>query len=364
MKKSILFSMALISALSSCTKENVDNNNENNDLVPIVLGTSPKISGTVTPQSRASRAPLNNWNNTEVGLYALAKNAEWNKTAGGNDTPVLWDNITGTIASGAAETVQNIKFEGTEYYPKNGKMQYSFYGYYPIGEGVVNSLTTSEVTAKFTIDGTQDIIWGKAVAAAIGSVEGYNAEYFQQEGAETNIPQIDFEHLLTQLNFQFKRADGFKQDIQVDSIVIYDVSNELTLTVANRTNDEISGSINDNNVKDTLSVTIVPDEGKYGVQINNAETAIPVGQPIMLFTDDQTTSFSGGIYLVDGATGKYMTTEPISFTIGVDESKATPFAAGTSYTVEFTILDMQQIVVNTKLDTWKTAESVIQGGNI
>ena len=135
-------------------------------------------------------------------------------------------------------------------------------------------------------------------------------------------------------------------------------------TVANRTNDEISGSINDNNVKDTLSVTIVPDEGKYGVQINNAETAIPVGQPIMLFTDDQTTSFSGGIYLVDGATGKYMTTEPISFTIGVDESKATPFAAGTSYTVEFTILDMQQIVVNTKLDTWKTAESVIQGGNI
>ncbi len=361
MKKSILFSMALIAALSSCTKENVDNSNENNDLVPIVLGTSPKISGTVTPQSRA---PLNSWSNTEVGLYALAKNAEWNKNTGGNDTPVLWDNITGTIATGEAGTVQNIKFEGTEYYPKNGTMLYSFYGYYPIGEGVVNSLTTSEVTAKFTIDGTQDIIWGKSVAKPTtgNSIDGYNAKYFREDDAET--PQINFRHLLTQLNFQFKRAEGFQQDIQVDSIVIYNVSNELTLTVANRTNDKTSGLINDNNVKDTLSVIIVPDEGKYGVQINNSETAIPVGQPIMLFTDDETTSFSGGIYLVDGTTGKYMTTEPIPFTIGINPEKSEAFATGTSYKVEFTIEDMEPIVVNAQLDTWKTAESVIQGGNI
>ena len=93
--------MALVAALSSCTKdsaiENDNNNGTNLDLNPnapvaIQLGAGSNISAGVEEQPK-SRAVVNAWNNTTVGIYALSKAGGWKDTQNPNDPTVLWENV-------------------------------------------------------------------------------------------------------------------------------------------------------------------------------------------------------------------------------------------------------------------------------
>ena len=364
MKKSVLFSMALVAALSSCTKDNVDNNNENNDLVAIKLGASANVSATV---SRASRAPLETLDGiTDLGLYAIAKNAEasWDIEAAADDAsqPVyLWRNVKGTVATA------NVTVTGAaQYYPRQSTNNYSFYGYYPT-ENITPVESTDKVVATYTIDGSQDIIHGKAVATALGGgQEGYNAAYIR-EGGEN--PSINFEHKLTQIKFNFRREEGFNddaentQDLKVKSIVFKDQPVMLDLVIADKS-EATSGdlTINDGNTNDIsvtiqdapVSVNVSDDEGTGDVVEGNV-----IGNPVMLFTDDATTSsYTATIELTDN---KNTTIPPVDVTFNAPGSGY--FKAGTSYTVNILIKDFTPIVLSVSLEPWVDGGS-IDGGEI
>lgn len=363
MKKSILFSMALVAALSSCTKDNVDNNNENNDLVAIKLGASANVSATV---SRASRAPLETLDGiTDLGLYAIAKNAEasWDIEAAADDAsqPVyLWRNVKGTVATA------NVTVTGAaQYYPRQSTNNYSFYGYYPT-ENITPVESTDKVVATYTIDGSQDIIHGKAVATALGGgQEGYNAAYIR-EGGEN--PSINFEHKLTQIKFNFRREEGFNddaentQDLKVESIVFKDQPVMLDLVIADKS-EATSGdlTINDGNTDDIsvtiqdapVSVNVSDDEGTGDVVEGNV-----IGNPVMLFTDDATTSsYTATIELTDNNDAPI---PPVDVTFN---APSTYFEAGKSYTVNILIRDFTPIVLSVSLEPWADGGS-IDGGEI
>ena len=359
MRKGLFLSIVALAALSSCSQE--DNiNNINEELVPIEIGTSNEI----VAEQVLSRAPLDKWSNTTVGLFALGKNSEnWIVDEKVDEPSVLWNNVTGTITGEANTSISvDIDDNALKYYPKKSTIQYSFYGYYPTVKdlpGLTTAVNNNNVVANYTIDGSQDIIWGKAVAEDVADVPGYSAEYFRQEGAE--IPEIEFNHKLTQLVFQFKREIRFEpgQTIKVDRIEVYNTPNKLTLTIAERGKDAsfignltpVEGS------ESTLSVNIAAESDNSITASDNAKI---VGEPIMLYSGTNTLKFDGGIVLVDG-NGSQMTKDPIPFTVTLGGTDA--FEQGASYKVEFTIADLKPIYVNAKLIPWKD-KGKIDGGTI
>lgn len=350
--------MALVAALSSCTKDNVDNN-ENNDLVAIRLGASTKISTTVT-----SRAPLTEWNNTTVGLYALAKNADsWTPAEEDPSQPVvLWNNVQGTVAT-AGTTAITIPGGAAQYYPRQSVNQYSFYGYYPT-EGITPNIGEATVVAAYTIDGSQDIIHGKAVATQVNDKEGYNAAYLREDGAED--PTITFNHLLTQIKFKFRRDADFEvgQDLKVKAIEFQNQPVKLDLVIADKAADATSGQLNINAEDQSNSpINVAIDEA---VSINveddpmSEDEGNDVGEPVMIYTDNKATASYTALITLTDANDADIPAIPVTINAPVGKGY---FEAGTSYTVSIKIADFTPIVVNATLSEWIDG-GTIDGGTI
>lgn len=368
MNRIFLYSAALITMLGSCTKEDNNVNIDSNELVPIQIGAGNQISTDVQASSRASRAPLDEWAETTVGLFALAKNATaWNIDDPRTNPSVLWNDVRGTI-TGAAETTVDVTVDfdtnddGTDdierYYPKAGTMNYSFYGYYPT-EAVTPVLATNNVTATCNIDGSHDLIYGNAVAEQLaGSFDGYNAVYFRISGAKT--PNIQFKHLLTQLKFRFKRETGFDegQTIKVKNIVIENQPETLNLLIASLEDGQTPGTLtaNGGNTKEISSNLT------EAIEINSAtytDTPEEIVSPLMLFTQGVATSVYKGYVELEGNTPGSSTLAPI--TINAPDGKG--FEVGKAYTVSLTISDMKEIEVQATLSKWVEGAE-IDGGTI
>ena len=159
----------------------------------------------------------------------------WNTDAGGglggllvkmNDVPakVSSDNVS-FLDENAFPTETSKKY----YYPMGNWMTYNFYGYYPklVVEGHPELSQTTTITANtvevsnYLIDGSQDLIWGRAHPEDAETVTGANdadpycAKYIRmkrnEEGVgEANIaahyPKLKFEHQFVQFNFFVKAA--------------------------------------------------------------------------------------------------------------------------------------------------------------
>lgn len=358
MKKNFLFVMAAAAMLASCSKdaavsEPAGNGNENgvvdptnpNSPVKIVLGASTDIEAGVEVDKKASRAPLESWSNTEVGIYALADAGDDWSTEVVNDPTMLWENVKGTIATGNSESEQNIALElngQPGYYPNQGTNEYTFYGYYPY-QGTTPTMEGKKVTTTYTITGEEDILCGKAAVE-----DGYNASYFRTgEGA---TPIITFNHMLTQLKFTVKKSASFDdgQRLSIQSITISDVPTQLDLVIAN--GDDSSQSIAQNADPVVASLNISGLDTAFDITNDaNSSTATSVGQPIMLFSDNTTTnSFKAIVVLVDGE-GKTSSNE---ITLNAPANTGSIYKQGSAYTVELTINSLQEIEVKAKLTQW------------
>ena len=381
MKKNFLFVMAAAAMLASCSKdapvpEQTGNGNENgvvdptnpNSPVKIQLGASADIEAGVELDKKASRAPIDAWNNTEVGIYALAKDAEatdWT-TTNTNDPTMLWENVKGTIATGAEDTdvAITLDLQGQPgYYPNQGTHQYTFYGYHPynadVNEPVIDG---TKATTSFTITGAEDILHGSAVATQLNgkdddaesTYEGYNATYFRKgNGAVT--PVIKFGHKLTQLKFEVKKSDTFdaEQGLKVQSIVIKDVPTKLDLVIADKAGGT-EGQISANAEPANGDLTVAGLEEAFDV--STATDFTEVGSPIMLFSDGTNTkNFTALVTLVDGENK----TSPNTITLTAPAGNA--YAQGSAYTIQLTINSLQEITVNANLTPWTEVEEPITG---
>ncbi len=147
------------------------------------------------------------------------------------------------------------------YYPYGNWYNYYFYGYYPRQTGNAVTEAANKVTVDYTIDGTQDIIWAKAMpdienpTAAVNS-EGFNAKYMRglQAGTGYNeledLPKLAFGHKLTQLRFYVKcssatyqtygyateigNSSPYKKLFQIQNLTLTSVPTGCMLTVADR----------------------------------------------------------------------------------------------------------------------------------
>lgn len=140
-----------------------------------------------------------------IAVWCLAKNSmqenmapqgiKWFDNAPEHQTCCIMKNVKANIV-GSSVKWDNIN--DRYFYPVTQFYRYEFYGNYPYTTDLI--YTTTSVKANYTIDGTQDLLWGRATSDADYA---WSAKYFRVNGGQTeaNRPKLKFEHLLTRLVF-------------------------------------------------------------------------------------------------------------------------------------------------------------------
>ena len=360
MKKLFFGALTMVALLASCTSEDevVANNNvvEDNDLVEIKLGTGSRIGTAV------SRAALDQWNNTEIGIYALAKEV----TAWSNDgvttdqVPVLLENVKGYVQADTNNVQSNVTFEKnkTYYYPRTNGYAYNFYGYYPTGEGITASSNTGNTAISVTgpFDGTQDIMWGKAEV-----VDGaYNANYFRtNNGAKT--PDIEFNHLTTRFVFNINAGHDYSAAFcAVDSINIV-LPTTYTLSVADLASDNSTEGVLTFNTAESAKcaaitypetnwdpIVLTESGGTYQEAKDVADIMVPTQE-----------SYVFSLVMVNSGedTEKYIVSTPVSLIAGATGMPSS-FEAGKKYAVTLTINGPKEIAVTATLTAWEDGDNI------
>lgn len=371
MKKNFLFVMAAAAMLASCSKdaavsEPAGNGNENgvvdptdpNSPVKIVLGAS-NVDASVEVGKKASRAPITSatWEGTKVGIYGLAKDEAFEEGWQATDNSIVLDNIEGTIEAEQAVTLTG----GPYYYPADNNVHYTFYGYYPHQAGTLEGQSTT-VTKTFAINGTQDIMWGKAsvdapVAGAAGddnTYDGYNAQFFRKTTGQKAT--IKFEHKLTQLNFKIKQAAGFTkgQELKINEIAI-ETYPSLDLTIADKTG------------TNTGTIAPTPENPLEYITVKKNETEVADAMEMDNIVDNENGDLFGTSMMVYAAPGDQKSykiritlqlgeQDPVPSEVTFDLPSGGDFVAGTSYNVNISVNSMMEVTVNATLTEWVTAD--------
>lgn len=181
----------------------------------------------------------------EMGVFCLARSIQ-NQSEGVPAIDWFGDNSYSACLMKnirTQKTSNTLTWEGKYFYPISQFYTYEFYGYYPYvedGESITYTPGTgSRAVVHYTIDGTQDIIWGRATAE--GTLYGYSARFFRYEEHKDDIPNIALKHLLTRLQFQVETGASTENGgepfpdadkVSVKSIAIRDAISGVDLVVA------------------------------------------------------------------------------------------------------------------------------------
>lgn len=411
MKKNLWIWVLAATFMTACSNDNeptqqqtvTENDFESPDgQVVIQLGGGERSASANTT---VTRVPVTDANflGTEVGVFALA-------TQNGTDTPAtdwssnpgaLLNNIQGVISEHVGEHLGSI--DGTKkislykggksgavyYYPMDNKYDYTFYGYSPYQSTGVTT-TASQVTVNFTFDGSQDIMCNKAAAPNIpehtiyldensdemnGSIlTGYKAKYIRLlkynhdilEGGKTQgsavdykwVPNINFEHLLTQFTFQVIAAkkqsasDKAKaQEMKVKGIKIKNHGTNATLNV-------ITGALTFTGAESLSMLTRDSDTEATGtftpsILENGGDT---VGY-LMANPTNGTTPLE--LEVTIEAPNKDSSV-PSEQTLTLSVNTAGGFKKGIIYNIQIGVYAMQEIMADATLTAWQTFD----GGNI
>ena len=173
----------------------------------------------------------NNWRDDNTGLLVRMKNVP---------AKVVNGNVTFLDGEGNDPTL--VKHY---YYPMGNWMKYNFYAYYPRQKDSVNYKGQDRSTIVFDkfgtyyyllekyfeIDGTHDIIWGKANPPADNA---FSAKFFFDNGSAVP-PQLNFVHKLVQFRFFVKAADeNVAENVKITNMSVPNALGYLSLVIANQ----------------------------------------------------------------------------------------------------------------------------------
>lgn len=352
---------------------------------------------TANANTTVTRVPIveGNFINTQVGIFALA-------TTPNTDTPAtdwstaegaLLKNVQGVISeqtnvAGSENGTKKISLykDGASgavyYYPMDNKYDYTFYGYAPF-QKTGETVTASRATVKFSFNGSQDIMWNKAAAPQIpeGSIyidedtdeknstviTGYKAKYIRQlkyhhdiinehskPGTDyTWVPNIKFNHLLTQFTFQVVAAkkQSAEDKEKVKSMKVKDIKIKNHGSTA--TLDIISGTLTWAGSEDIAMLKKGSDEAAN--DSFNPSTDPDGGDKIgylMAKTTDGTTPLELEV-TIEAPTATSGTAIPDTQTVPVFINTEGGFKQGTIYNVQIGIYAMQEVQADATLTEWE-----------
>ena len=276
------------------------------------------------------------------------------------------------------------------YYPMTQFYAYDFYAYYPYKEdSELDKSTANKLYVDYTIDGSTDIIWGRAAST---DSKGFSSAYFTQDMAHFQggeyMPQLNMRHLLTRLVFYAVPApkhngstDADAYDaaelMQVKSIKVVNAYTDVRLRIADLENDAVSSMVADcaanssdttwwagrlllnsathdtlslkdkpisDGIQEDLTPTMVPNHSTY-------PSGIQLGESIMLYPQS---FYKIQIVLLNTGDG----VEHVSEIPLIIQPDGQPFNAGSQYNVNLRIGGPQEIKVTAVLADW------VDGGDI
>lgn len=349
MKKNLFWAFAVPALLAGCSQEEGVNvpaaGNENNEeRVEVVLGTqSPSVT---------TRAALNadNWTGTQVGIFAVPKDAVLATDA----SRYFINNLQGTIEADAI----NLGAEAV-YYPVLSDVAYHFYGYHPyVADGLVEN--ENGYAVNYTLDGTQDVLFGKACASAEAIEEvgcdGYTAKFIREmeKNSLSYGPNINFKHQLTRLVFMVedRNSDPDASEQTVQSLTLNDMVTSIqmqltgdTLTAGTITAGE--GELGQMTLKDAEGTDVT------GFAVPKSETQL--GESIMFWANG-TNVVNATVEVYDAANDYEYTVE-----LPIRESDGETFLPGREYKVYMVFYGPGQVELKATLAGW--IEGDIPGGD-
>ena len=244
------------------------------------------------------------------------------------------------------------------YYPISQFYRYDFFGYYPYATGDSIYMGNNRVEVTYPLDGTTDIVWGRATS---DEPYAYSAAYFRQPGNETRYPMLDLKHVMARLKFQVKpgaQVEGGDEvapemeNFAVARVMLVNVPSTAVLTVA------------DFNRIDNLDETncLVAGRGTTDYLLRDADgspmdttmvgmdmdTETPLGESVMAVP---ATEYTIRVYLVNVESGDVFITEhPLKLT------NSSLFQPGYTYTVTITAHEPKEIQLQASMSEWIDAE--------
>ena len=367
MKKYFFTMMTTAMLFASCSSDDtvVPNNGTENqeDLVEIKLGAGSRIGTSVAE----SRAAVDNWDNTPIGVYALNQEKSWATDANSTHIPFIStvENAQGLVQQDADNEKNAVDWEDgeTRYYPRSGDDKFVFYGYHPYSSTTVpafNQEGTQLILTGATFDGVTDIMRGNSGAT------GYNAKYFRETTPTPENPDITFNHLTTRFNIYIQAGENYETEIDKCGITSLTIEVPTTYDLIIAGKDANEDEITDANAISWGSV-FEPKEMHWTVDMPQSGGYV---------LDDKTEGSSSATHIAEAmvqpglgnrleADGE-LAADPyilkVTFSNGDDctvnivkgTSLANGFEMGKAYNITLTVHGPQEIAVTATLTAWDT----------
>ncbi len=392
MKKMYFLLLAAAGLMSACSNDDTTSSGGSQELakVPIEIGVgnnavvTTRGTGTV-----GSEEDNKNWNGQYFNVYMLNKNTMTVAKFGNDD---IYNN---TILYHYSPDYALRKDNTLKFYPENG--EFDFWGYRiddakDNGNDPVMTFNTLEsdptdtvsISTKFNIDGSQDVMSGKATLTdkqkdTLGTqTDRYFSAYAARRGVQ---PTINFEHLLTRLTFSVVAADRsaanvfdvYAGPVSVNSIKVKSPykanlvvaykdgysSPDSCLTFEEETTDFTLKKRADNSkTKDNLvdlGAIQLKWEGDTG-------TVIKAGEALLVAPGkeayDMTVYLSQAVNQNPEKPGSEKTLES-SFPAKIQLASGKKFEAGHSYHVTIKVYGLQKILTRVTVTPWENDEDII-----
>lgn len=355
-----------VSSLFACSNEEI--------MTPVIDAetNSPteypiQLSGGCTATTRAAITDDGSNEIKGIAVWGLAKDAmqentspqgiKWFSNNIENATCCIMKNVKANVISNSVEWDDpNARY----YYPVTHFYRYEFYANYPYTTDV--AYTETSAVANYTIDGTNDLLWGRATS---DSPYAWSAKYFRVNGGQTlsNRPNIKLEHLLTRLVFYVQpgpkvEIPGATEDeldyeaassMMVDTLQICNAYTNLAVKIADFNNLDMGISsrvTRRTGDTDTLYLKNAAGEIVSPIQVpQRPSMKAQWGESIMLFPSYE---YVVRLVLHDSTGRKYVSEIPLTLS-----NLSTGFERGKSYNITITVHGPTSVTSAAKLVPWE-----------
>lgn len=304
-----------------------------------------------------------------IAVWCLAKDVmqenldpqgiKWFGSAPENETCCIMKNVKSSIVGGS---VRWDNANDRYFYPVTQFYRYEFYANYPYTTDL--TYTETSVQARYTIDGTQDLLWGRATSEADYA---WSAKYFRVNGGQTagNRPNLKMEHMLTRLVFnvlpgaqvEIPGASEAEMDYTaaasmiIDTLQVCNAYTRLAMTIADyrRLDMSIGARMSTTSTRtDTLYL-----KGSDGAIVTPVQVpALPSlkqqwGESIMLYPADR---YVLRMVLHDNTGRRFVSEQPLLV------SNSGGFERGKSYNINITVHGPTEVTLGAELTPWEVVD--------
>ena len=352
MKKIFAFAIAAVTMTVGCQKiqelVNPDRNQtsfDDNEPVEITFNTN-----VVNVETKAANGSVTTFDPDKHKLYVYGLNTTNNGVK----------EITNALATtNAGATPASLTLDKPYFY--NGTDdKYDFYGYY-VDDAADPATVAADYTLPVTITGQQDILLAKALGSeASDGVNPIVDAYSAKTARAGVVPNLQFEHQMSQFSFNVRNCGSYAITLKGLSL---NTINKGTLTVAgaSRGLEALTGDANKADIEVSTTEQSLAEVDKL-----DSENYTPIGQPIMVFSENAYTVI---LYLWQtGMEANKVRKVTVPVTITNDPEDLTdagitgtdPGALkGYAYEINVTVYSLEEITVTASIVGWKTGASFV-----